>query len=55
MGCLCHMPVKAMDPDADCWLYERLGSNETGWPDELNGTYATRSTTSTTSETASDI
>src|SRR5678815_116182 len=37
MGCLCYLPIKAMDPTANCWMYERLGETEYGWPAALNG------------------
>lgn len=40
VGCLCYVPAKNSMPEADCYLYSRLGSNSIGWPDELNGSYA---------------
>lgn len=35
LGCGCWMPVKALEPDATCFLRD-AGADE-GWPDELNG------------------
>jgi hypothetical protein len=38
-GCWCYMPVKAMLPEANCWLYETNPGHpdHMGWPKELNG------------------
>lgn len=35
LGCGCYLPLKALEPDATCYLRD-TGADE-GWPDNLNG------------------
>ncbi len=34
LGCFCAMPLKALVPDASCWLNEKT-NGQMGWPPEI--------------------